>query len=738
MKKNILLFVVLGLVLCSPAKPDTISYDRAIELKEIQLKKAAANAVEQQRKTNLEKFPLEVIITAEGNVKVDEIKGWDRDGDGKSYAVAVSDIPGDYTLNAERKNYLHVSLNEPMDFLNRATGISFWVKAPENLSPHLRFGLQIYAEGNDRVLRSYPDMPIVHKFGDNPHHVYFDLASFSTFEQRRTRAPRDFFRNITGFDIVFIQKKIPGKPQHLEPVSGSFNIDAFSLEDISNGSFNSDRFPEDGSLNARMDPGSRYQQVTRVVAGFGGTEGRKSALRSLDFMVRLQSWDGSWPAGNALQGETTFGMILKDLSFALLELRKAEMPALKDTVTLKHWKMEREDLYEQMLFRAATARGPGPVNTWQDSHYNGHNSMINGCNRTMVYIASQWITARILQDPVMAETIMAQYNVNMDTLLTYQGKMSGGWPIFSESNRVGKQNYGEGIIHYDAPYTMDHIQIMAFAARGTGDERWQDMMRKFDAVVPAMVLKDGQHWDFGLSERHTEERRRTTVKTPDIVYQEAVRANAMNLAQLAYNNSKWFWENWPQKMWNAAGTAKGYVLGAFTSSLVSDMVQDPAPADAGIVFPRQMPVYTVRWTDKDSNKVVRTSSSVIDTEGNIRNNSDWEVGQYSGVTGLPLIIIPAGGSVIVEVLEYTGKGLPEKRNGRGKIEDGEKFKIKDGTGTVSIKGSSVITINSGKIVMRFKAEPADAGKTLILNLAFQTEVDRTRIPPKERSSRRNQ
>jgi hypothetical protein len=211
----------------------------------------------------------------------------------------------------------------------------------------------------------------------------------------------------------------------------------------------------------------------------------------------------------------------------------------------------------------------------------------------------------------------------------------------------------------------------------------------------------------------------------------------MNLAQLAYNNSRWFWENWPQKMWNAAGKATGYVLGAFTSSLVSDMVQDPAPADVGIVFPRQMPVYTVRWTDKNSNQVVRTSSSVIDTEGNIRNNTDWEVGQYPGVTGLPLNIVPAGGSVIVEVLEYTGKGLPVKRNGNGKIEGGGKFKIRDGTGTVTIKDSSVIKITSGKIVMRFKVEPADAGKTLILNLEFQSEVDPTRMPPMERSSRRN-
>ncbi|GAI06075.1 unnamed protein product, partial [marine sediment metagenome] len=119
------------MIFCSPAKPDTISYDRAVEFKKILLKKAAVNAIEQQRKSNLEKLPLEVIINAAGNVRVDEITGWDRDGDGKSYVVAVNDIPGDYSLKAERENYLHVSLNEPMDFLNMATGISFWVKAPE-------------------------------------------------------------------------------------------------------------------------------------------------------------------------------------------------------------------------------------------------------------------------------------------------------------------------------------------------------------------------------------------------------------------------------------------------------------------------------------------------------------------------------------------------------------------------------------------------------------------------------
>ena len=113
------------------------------------------------------------------------------------------------------------------------------------------------------------------------------------------------------------------------------------------------------------------------------------------------------------------------------------------------------------------------------------------------------------------------------------------------------------------------------------------------------------------------------------------------------------------------------------------------------------------------------------------------MGQYPGVTGLPLNIVPAGGSVMVEVIEYTGKGLPGKRNGSGKIEGGGKFKIRDGKGTVTIKGPSVIKITSDKIVMRFKVEPEDTGNTLTLNLAFQAEVDRTRMPPKERSSRRN-
>jgi len=289
MKKCCVLLLVACLFSSSLKTQDSISYDRAVELKEIQLKKAAANAIAQQRKTNLEKIPLKVEITTAGNVSSKEMAGWDKDGDGQSYLIEVSDIPGNYSLRDERNDLLHVSLDEPTDFANNATGISFWVKSAEDLSPDIRFGLQVYSEDNDVVLRSYPDMPVVHKFGDNPHHVYFDLASFSTFEGQRKRVSRDFFKKITGFDIVIIQKKIPGKPQNPEPVSGSFNIDAFSLEDIYNGSFNSDRFPEDGTMNARMDPGARYQQVTRVVAQL-----RNLVVRKVENLhcVPLTLWSG--------------------------------------------------------------------------------------------------------------------------------------------------------------------------------------------------------------------------------------------------------------------------------------------------------------------------------------------------------------------------------------------------------------------------------------------------------------
>ena len=100
----------------------------------------------------------------------------------------------------------------------------------------------------------------------------------------------------------------------------------------------------------------------------------------------------------------------------------------------------------------------------------------------MVFFVAQWVAAHTIKDKAKCQDIISEYNTNMDELVKYQGITAGGWPIFGEGNFFK----GKGL-HYDAPYTIDHVQIMSFATRVTNDQRWGDMMKRWDEVVPHMV-----------------------------------------------------------------------------------------------------------------------------------------------------------------------------------------------------------------------------------------------------------
>ena len=58
----------------------------------------------------------------------------------------------------------------------------------------------------------------------------------------------------------------------LAPTSGTFYIDGLALVDFYDGSYDSDRFPKGGPINARHPIVSqgRTQQVSRIAAEFGG------------------------------------------------------------------------------------------------------------------------------------------------------------------------------------------------------------------------------------------------------------------------------------------------------------------------------------------------------------------------------------------------------------------------------------------------------------------------------------
>jgi len=421
-------------------------------------------------------------------------------------------------------------------------------------------------------------------------------------------------------------------------------------------------------------------------------------------MARIQCWDGSWPEiQTRLQGETTHGMILADLARALQALRDQKRPELNERVNIRHWQMTRDDLYEQMIYRAAMSRAPAPMHTWADTYFSGAGALQSGCNRPMYFTVSQYVAAGVLRDAARKREVLAEYDKNMDDLVAYQGVTAGGWPIFGEGNRYD----GRGL-HWDCGYTTDHVFIMAIGSRVTDDERWGLMMRKFDTVVEAMMLADGLRIDGGLSERGRA--RSGGLKAPDIVFQEAHRHGATRLAQWGANVSALAWAQWPSggSQWPYASSARGYGLGAFLTWLTYDLAAEPEPTDLGHIFPRQWPVWTAVWMDKSGQEARRSTLIVRPGNAPAVNTFAWEVGQYPVVTGAPVAVELLGETpVAISDVTATGDVSAMARttprfevDGKGRFEDNK----------VLLTGPATVTMiyEDGRVA--FGAAPVEEGK----------------------------
>jgi len=682
-----------------------VPWEQVLETKIEALRQAAANAVSQQRKTHLAPTPLSAVWSGAGNVQVETIRAWDRDGDGKAIRVTVANIPvNDDSLRIGDR--IQVRFDAPINVLELGTGFAFWVRTPEGLDPNLRMGMHIKVQGTDRDPVIIADTPVRQRFGDNPHLVYFDWGyvfdhSMAVFKT----PPHDFFTRVTGFDLTLVVKDIPRSDAQLHPVSGSFDLDGLQVVDWFDGSYDNSRFPSDGRINAKdpIECQGRTQQVALICARFGGEEGVASAIRAMDMMARIQSWDGSWPEMcTRLQGEFTHGMILADLARALVWLREQKRPELEETVTIRHWTMTRDDLYEQMLYRAAMSRAPGPFSKYRDTYCSGQGALESGCNRPMAYAIGQHLAARAQTDSRRQQRILDEYHANMNDLLAAQGMTAGGWPIFGEGDRYE----GKGL-HWDCGYTTDHVMLMASGSRSTDDPRWGEMMRKFDAVVTATILPDGLHMDGGLSERgHAEN---GVPKAADIIFQEALRHHAPALAQWGANLSERLWSEWPAgpTIWPAIHRWTGYALGAFLTWQVYDLCDEPPPRDLGVVFPRQWPVWTARWMNKKGEQV-RESQIIAKPDGQTVNTFQWEAGQYPLLTAVPLEV-KAIGDIPLEIkpVRYEGRvqDLPETASfvlAMGPVDGG----LKETNIRVPLDRGVPLDVH-GALRLRLSSEPGD-------------------------------
>jgi hypothetical protein len=171
-------------------------------------------------------------------------------------------------------------------------------------------------------------------------------------------------------------------------------------------------------------------------------------------------------------------------------------------------------------------------------------------------------------------------------------------------------------------------------------------------------------------------------------------------------------------MWSYVATARGYSLGAHLTWQLYDLNAAPVPADLGVVFPRQWPVWTAQWMSKDGNQA-RQSQLVVKPDGKMVNTFAWEVGQYPVVTGVPLAVTAEGGAVEIEAKVYKGSTakLPADADGKLAIEaDGKartvEHALKDGKFTLPVAGAARVrlTFEQDKDVeIEFFVKPLTAG-----------------------------
>ncbi len=695
-----------------------VAWRDVLETKTRALETAARNAIDQQRRGHLPDHPLpDATWSAVGNVSIEATDEWDADGSGSSYRITVRDI-GETRNHRHNSDRIEIRFDEPINVLEKGTGFALWVNAPAGLSEHLRVGVHLKIAGRDDDAIIFSDTPIVHRFGDNPHILYFDwgyvfdnsLGVFAT-------PPREYFENVVGFDLTIVQKRIPfPRSRSLPATSGHFHLDGLAIVDYFDGSYDNARFPSADNPNADypLVAQGRTQQVSLITAKFGGEEGIASAIRAMDMMARIQSWDGSWPEMRTrMQGEYTHGMIMADLARALRHMRSENRPELDETVTTRHWQdITRDELYEQMLYRSALSRSPAPFTEYDDSYTSRGGSLASGANRPMTYVLAQHIIANhVLTDDEQARHIMHEYEINVEEIVAAQGRYAGGWPIFGEGNRYS----GEGL-RWDSGYSTDHVAIMSNASRATDDPRWGEMLKRWSPVAEAMILPDGLRIDSGLSERGGDSP--SGLKHADILFQEALRHDAPLMAQWGYNASHELWSNWPDTrvtLWPGVRHMSGYALGAFLTWQVYDMAEEPQPRDLGIRFPRQWPVWTANWFNKDREHV-RTSRLIVGPAG-IVNTFEWEVGQYPELTALP--IMPTADDAAVEIvpLAYEGNVIElDAGTGAtiatgpvdGQVSDAQP--MRDDTATLALAEPTLVEIAAGDVTLRFNALPRGDGE----------------------------
>lgn len=625
------------------------------------------------------------------------------------------------------------TLPQTLNMLNNGSGISIIIRAEPGSSDEIRLGIRFIAEGGTEKAEILPFIPVVNRWGDSIHEIYFD---WSFINYRDVNDAIKVLRKVEALEITANSLlRAPERGVSRSPQSAMISISGMKLVDYLKGSFDPARHSWKEGEEPDLTLQHRCQEVTGVVASFGGENRIRSAVASLDLCVRTQCWDGSFLDGRrgavtVTSGEYTFGFTTYGLLTGYFVLEKEKVPELDEIIKAGSDIMSRRAFYQRMFYRSAMARAGITTPTRYRDDIIGGNTLITGANRVLGYAIAMRMVADILTDQIKKEEVLRKFNAEMDEIMDAQGKFSGGFPILGEGDRFN----GAGI-HYDNGYTRTHMDWLIIAVNRTGDPRFVEMLRRYEKVFMAVMDQEGKGLVPLLSERGRSERRSNAgLVIPDATAQVGLKYNLPVIAQWGYNCGLAEWIEKGREVrnfWSNMSNTRGYTLGAHSARLLDDFNPEPEPLDVGYLFPRQFPLWSARLFNKQQ-ELIKTSRIYIHPDGKMINDFKIEVGLYPETVGVPVHIKSPEGIVIATSVSLSGwpKLLPEKAEMKVFINGKLKKKVEpEKDFTLKLKGKTQITITgpvqelptvAGSEKTPFKTElilePADPRKSLTASL----------------------
>ena len=394
------------------------------------------------------------------------------------------------------------------DMVTHYSGLTFNIKTEEGCSPEVRLGFRLVGAGGRQVAEMRPRIAVVSPWGENPREVYFDWAFIGYGEEAEVMGT---LQSVEAIEITAAAiQRAPQNAPSTGPQAAKFAIANLRLVDYLKGSYDPSRqWLEFDEASGKWKPSSerdltlqhRTQEVSGIVARFGGEAGLKSAIDSLDFAARTQCWDGSFldgrrPPHTVASGEYTFGFTIYGLLDGYQALEQAQRPELAEKLAFGPTTLTRREAYQRMLYRGAMARTAALPSQYRDDIIGG-DTLMTGANRVLGYAIAMREVADVLTDAARKKEVLDHYQPVMQQIADAQGKYSGGFPLLGEGDRFD----GRGI-HYDAGYVRTHMDFLVVGVQRTGDPLLVKMLERYQTVFAAAMDSTGTGILPLISERH--------------------------------------------------------------------------------------------------------------------------------------------------------------------------------------------------------------------------------------------